>query len=667
MKRLIPLIILFFISFYVKAYQPFNDDEQFFLKHLKTKRYELDTSASAIVLYESGDYKIEVDAQYRLVVNQTCRRVIKILKRSGIRQGDISITYFSFGNNTVGAYGLSAKTYNLVDGKVVVNKLDNKVFSDEALGGYGRVLKFSHSSVDVGSVIDYTYSIKQPMGFNFMTWLFQDDLPVLFSEVKAAYYSSMAIAAVTKTSVEFETVDETKFRDMPDSLVPLAYTTVPVLAGKYNIIKWVRRNVPAIVDEPFVYNIDNYIQRVELYLAAASSLLNRNFSTWQNINQYFNKQIIQYMKLSGGAVGLSNILNDVDISNRNDSLTLARQIYGHVRDDFNKTGGKSVFPQKRMAKVLEEHRGNAVELNLLLVRLLRKAGFKADPVLQGTRNIMRLDRSYPMIDRINYVICRVEVNGQEYFLDATQKYNPFGVLNSQNYNGFAWVVSDDGGYEVNIPPSALRERNSTVITTLDPSAEHYTMKVQQVFGNMSGPILRKGWSNDTSNVKEFILKELKKSLVDIDLVRYSVKNIHEPEKKLIVTFVITFKWPENKGVNFIPALFNYYDENPFRSNERFMPIEMPASVDANFILKMDIPEGYMVTDLPEPGNIKLTDNDYYRYLVEYNIDEKKLVVSTKLVMKDTYFDAASYKPIQSFFDNVLEVEKQSCLISKNTD
>lgn len=666
LKSLI-VAIFFLFSFYSSyGYQSFVDKEAFFLKHLKNSFYSLDTAANAVVLYEKGNYKIEMRANGSFRVSYTIRRIVKILTKAGIKEGDVSFPYHSSDGYYGDANGVSAKTYNLVNGKVVISKLDNNVISDEQVNDYSKMLNFSHSSVGIGSIIDYSYTVEEDLSMSFGTWIFQDEIPTLYSEIDVDYPNLLSVAVITKTSVPFVPFSDNKhIISLSDTTMPEAYTITPKDLGGHTTIKWVRRNVPAIIEEPHVYNTNNYKQRIELYLAGSDRLRVSDFTTWDKLNKHVNGYFLSFLNHSGGSQGVKEILSATTHKEK-DSLGIAKLLYYYVRDSFNVSMQYGIFPDGKMSKLIADRRGTSVDINLLLIKLLRESGFQADPVIQSTKEMMRLDKSYPLIERINYVLCRVYIAGVEYFLDATAKYNSFGLLRSSSYNGFAWAVNSDG-YEVGISSDNFKERNSVVITAENDTTGGYVLSVLEMFGDIKAAQLREEWIGDSTKLKEYILRQLKTITLESELLSFKIENLNKADETLKLNYKLKMKWPDVDIITFSPSFSNYINENPFKATIRIMPVEMPCAIDANYMLILKLPTGFKMSESPESKMYKLDDNNYYKYLVEFNEQSNTLSMSTKLVMKNTFFDTKYYQILQSFYTNIIEQQKQPCVISKITE
>ncbi|PIQ22752.1 MAG: hypothetical protein COW65_01295 [Cytophagales bacterium CG18_big_fil_WC_8_21_14_2_50_42_9] len=99
---------------------------------LKMTRYEQDTSASAVVLYDAGKSYFSVSPGAGLVLNFDRHVKIKILKKSGYKWADISVPlYRRSAAEKEALMSLKGSTFNLVDGSMVSSKLTKESVFEE--------------------------------------------------------------------------------------------------------------------------------------------------------------------------------------------------------------------------------------------------------------------------------------------------------------------------------------------------------------------------------------------------------------------------------------------------------------------------------------------------------------------------------------------------------
>ncbi|MCR6719931.1 MAG: DUF3858 domain-containing protein [Chitinophagaceae bacterium] len=84
---------------------------------------------------------------------------------------------------------------------------------------------------------------------------------------------------------------------------------------------------------------------------------------------------------------------------------------------------------------------------------------------------------------------------------------------------------------------------------------------------------------------------------------------------------------------------------------------MPYTFDETYLLRMDVPTGYEIDELPKQIRMKLNENDdgYFEYLLSEN--NGVLSMRTRLRMSRSYFLPEEYEMLREFF--ALVVEKQS--------
>ena len=74
-----------------------------------------------------------------------------------------------------------------------------------------------------------------------------------------------------------------------------------------------------------------------------------------------------------------------------------------------------------------------------------------------------------------------------------------------------------------------------------------------------------------------------------------------------------------------------YKKNPFKSAERFYPVEMPYTMDETFILSMDVPAGYVVDELPKQMLAKYDEQG--QSFFEYRIQQSGNTISMRSRIK----------------------------------
>jgi hypothetical protein len=650
------------------AYQPVSDRPEFFIEHLHNKNYPIDSTANAIVLFESAHISLRSSPGKGWFVTKRIRKVIKVLTRDGIRYSDVIVPFINTEN--AGVKVVSAETYNLEGGQFKRQEMDAKNVA--TTGGEGALFaKFSLPGVREGSVIDYTYTVSEGFSYTFGEWEFEEEIPKLHSEVALEFHESFQVAINTQTKQKFTPFagDEmaTATADMPEY-----YTTVvkPMGGAAYKTGRWVRRNVKAAIEEPYNYNIKNYTEKIMFQASGAfeSTVTATHYSwrgydidSWDKVNKMMYDRIFNFNPGDDNITIVNTLVNKLT-ANIKDSLQVAQVLYRYVRDSFAITGG-NFFSIGSINNVMKTRAGDFADLNLLLLSLLKSAGLEANAVILSTRSSLRINKAFPLMDRINYLICQVKVNGNTYHLDASQRYNSFGVLSPFCYNGFAWVIAKKG-YSIDLQPASLMEKQAVVVRTVKNDIDDYVLNVKAYFGNVGAARLRKEWSEDTSEIKKSILSQIK-PFENVTLKSYTVKGLKDADTTLVLDYDIKMDWENADIFQLTPSLFNYYLDNPFKSSVRSYPIEMDYAVDSKFSLNLQLPSNMTIAELPQSATYKFDEQNYYKYGASSNEPLNQLTLNTRLQMHSTFFDIADYNGLKQFFDDVIVQQHKICVIKKN--
>ncbi|NJK85660.1 MAG: hypothetical protein HC906_06525 [Bacteroidales bacterium] len=202
---------------------------------------------------------------------------------------------------------------------------------------------------------------------------------------------------------------------------------------------WIAKNVPAIHEEPYLTSIENYITKFEFDIQ--DFYYNGSYikiaATWNDVSKYLFES--DYF---GKVLQQSNYLNDeIKIIEEmkllpQEKLKAAFELAKTIQWDQK----ESVFTTTlSLESIFKKKIGNSTEINLILLQILRKLDFEADPVVLSTRQNGILSITYPSLAKLNHTIVRVKLNDEFILIDATEKYLPYHLLPKKclNYHGRA--------------------------------------------------------------------------------------------------------------------------------------------------------------------------------------------------------------------------------------
>ena len=222
-----------------------------------------------MILADIGSTSFEGNNQgfFSLVYTRFIR--VKIINKNGFDIGSREITLYHNGDGDAEKLSsLKGSTFNLENGVVTETKLDEKSVFNEKYSKNLDVRKFSMPALKEGSIFDLQYTIKSPFETELRPWSFQGEYPCLWSEYEVTIAPPFHYVMNIQGDETFD-VNTTKeiygtfsIRESNGTGKDELYS----LSGNSVDKRWVKKNVPALHEEPFTTTLDNYNSRVTFQL-----------------------------------------------------------------------------------------------------------------------------------------------------------------------------------------------------------------------------------------------------------------------------------------------------------------------------------------------------------------------------------------------------------------
>ena len=624
----------------------------------KTTVYPIDSNATAIIVADIGSTEIigNTKGSFSLLFNNYRRA--HILNKNGYNIGDVQISLYTNGESEEELENLKAVTYNLENGKVVQTKLEIKsaVFKDKVSKNL-VVKKFTFPNIKAGSIIEYEYKIKSDFIFNLQPWDFQGEFPRLWSEYNFAmpsFYNYVTLSqGYHPFAIKTSSTSRSSF-NMADIRGSGATERVDFNANVVDY-RWVMKDVPSLKEESYTSTLRNHISRIEFQLASIGEPFTPRqvMSSWKMAAKDLLEDEDFGEQLSKDNGWLNEVM-PLALRGATNVLAKAKNIYEWVRDNFTCTNYNRKYLEQPLKNVLKNRNGNVAEINLLMTAMLRKANIQADPVILSTRSHGYTHSAYPLMDRYNYVICRTEAESKEFFLDACEPGMGFGKLDYKCYNGSSRIINSMAE-EIYLNASSLKEVTNTIVFVINDEQGNSIGSFQQTPGYLESSRFRK---LAKEKGKEQVFSEFQKAAgEDIKVSNTKIDSLFNYDEPVKVSFDIDFINNKEDIIYFNPMLGEGFKENPFKSAERFYPVEMPYTMDETYNLQMEVPTGYVVDELPKGAVVKFNEAEDAIFEYRLSLSGGNISFRSRLVIKKAYFLPEEYEVLREFF--ALIVKKQS--------
>lgn len=629
------------------------------------KVYSIDSSAGAVIIADVGDTRIVGNTKGWFSWEFVHFKRIHILNKSAFDVSNITIPLYSNGEDEEELVKLKAYTYNLENGKVVETKLDSKkgVFKDKL--DRNRVLrKFTFPDVKEGSIIEYEYVVKSDFLFNLQPWTFQGSYPRLWSEYNVRIPRFITYVTLMQGYIAphiKESKDGSDYFSISASNGAGAsehYKWTDAVTS----FRWVMKDVPVLKEESFTSSLDNHISKIEFQLSEYKDPLTyRNvMGTWQQLTKRLMEAEYFGGDLSKNNGWIGDMIDPI-IKSGGSQLEIAYKIYRYVQKNFTCTSRAGLYANDNIRNVGKTKKGTVGELNLLLTAMMRYANIQADPVILSTKSNGYTYSLYPLIDRFNYTISQVIIDNRVYYLDASNAQMGFGRLSPECYNGHARVV-DPMATAINFTADSLLERKITSVLMINNDKGGIMGSMQKTPGYFESYNLRRkikdaGLPGYVAELQKGFLSEvqIKEPKVDsMDLLDMPVKLEYQ------------FEMPETEEdiMYFNPMMTEAWKENPFKAANRYYPVEMPYTIDETYLLRMDVPKGFEVEEMPKQVRMKLNENDdgFFEYLISNS--NGVISMRCRLRLSRTYFMPEEYEMLREFFAMVVQKQGEQIVFKK---
>lgn len=618
-----------------------------------------DSTAEAVVLYDygevtfnhgSGSLWLESRYHVRLQIRKKSaydRATIQLTTRRGKTGQHESISDFE------------GYTYNLVDGNVSIDQLSKTGHFTERASDQFWIEKYTLPNVREGSIIDYQYTVHTPfnISYNPKTWRFQQNIPVKWSEYRITI------------------PDYFYYKILQNGYIPLAVntrktTSVDLLPGQGAVsasaYRFAMTNLPAFRDEAYITTDDDYLAKIEFELASyqlpgVSGAVTTNISVgWESMDRTLLSE-----SGFGGQFKRAAFLRDKAkalVSQYPDTLGRITAAYDFIRQTIKWNQVASLWSDN-IRKVFDEKKGDAADINLMLIALLREMDIEANPVILSTRSHGRINEAYALLRKFNYVVAHVSVGGKDMLLDATDAYLTPGMLPVHCLNGTGRLVHPTKSRFISLMP---------VERDIDVHTGSYTIDSD---GDISGTlVLSHGGYSALRSRKSFTVEGKTKYLEGVQKKRTAWQidkadftGTDQKSTSFNETYTITI--PEACGragdrLYFRPMLTEAHGNSPFKELERLYPVDFGVLIDETFTATYTLPKGYQVEEMPKSISMVLPENGgRFMYQLAVNADNQVQVVS-RILLRKTQFSADEYGPLRELFSRIVAKHAEQVVLKR---
>ncbi len=615
------------------------------MEQLEMTHYDLDSTASALVLFDKGISSIRYyNNEFQVTFTRHMR--VKILTDEGLDLGDISIGY-RIGEPEQDLRKIKASSYTLNEnGKVIEESVGRRDRFKNKVSDNWEEVKFTIPGLKKGSVYEYSYEIHSSSPVDFPDWVFQREIPTLWSEYEARIPEWFNFLTVTRGYRGYDIQERTSFNDN-------ARIGTGMYAQNYNYsgteYHFAMSDLPAIDDEPYMKISSDYLSHVRFLLASyqlPGDFLKPVLKPWNELTTGLTKDEDFGGRLTSSDV-LTNAVNEA-IDGIDDEFEKMVSIYNHVKEVMDWNDKFGIYSFEELEDVYNEGTGSGEAINLILIQMLREAGLTAYPLILSTRSHGEIIRTFPILSQFNHTIAYVEIGEKYFLLDAKNEDRPYNLQPTSNLNGEGLIVVP--GEEYWIPVQNLGRNMSMNMVDITVSDSGYTGSLTSQNTGFFAYIDRNDFDYNDLNesAKDHIFSDFENFEVDSTFI---IKDVLDQSFDFKSYFSSTNN-ESNEIIYLNPMVIYNLTETPFTLAERTYPVDYEFTFNRTLIIQVHVPENYAIDEVPQSVLHRLPGGaGEFRRIVQTAGND--ITISYKFLINKERFMPEEYEYLKKMYEEMV--------------
>lgn len=622
-----------------------------FQKFGKIKKHEFETKnesfykkANAIVLFKNQKTFYEYDSSYGMVIVTKIHERIKILNKEGYEYATKTIDLYSK-STTVEEVEIKANTFNLINGEIVIDKLNKKNIFKKQTDKFWSTTSFTMPNVTEESIVEWKYTIRSPYLYHINDFVFQYDIPIVHFKGKMTFPEQL------NARYEYNKNFNLKLK-------------------KNNGLEISIDHVEPLTKEPYTNNIENYRGKISFEITESTFRYKKLMqgitsetkllsNTWDEVTKSiydspnFGKELkkVNYFKDE-----LPEIIKDITTKKEK-----VKAIFKFVKNKIKWNKYYGIFTQDGVKKAYQNGIGNVAEINLILTAMLRESGLDASPILVSTRS--HKIPVFPTRKGFNYVICGVELPNEIILLDATNEFTTLNVLPKRVLNWKGRIIRSYGSSAfIGLFPKVYAIDDKRVNIKLNTNGS-IKGSIRATYKNLNALNYRDKY-NKLSN--ESLIKNLETAYKNIEINKARLGNETNLEKPYSISFQFSAENQMeniNEKLYFSPMFFLGDKENIFKQDNRKYPVDFGTPWLENHEFIIQIPEGYKVEKLPESYEVK-ADSGNYDFDYTSVIKGDKIIIKVKTKFNVPQILHNEYQELKNFYTQKIQKQNEKIVLVK---
>lgn len=329
--------------------------------------------------------------------------------------------------------------------------------------------------------------------------------------------------------------------------------------------------------------------------------------------------------------------------------------------------GMSGFIPREAAKVCTKRYGDCKDMASITTELLKSIDIPAHLTWIGSRDIPYTYSQLPTPAVDNHMIAAVELDGEIFFLDATDPYIPLGMPSSFIQGKEALIGLDDSEYRLHHVPVMAKEKNRTLDST------HVAVQGDQLTGtgklSLNGyskvAFLRRYQSRNAREQQTYLERRLELGHNKFRLKEHEISNTETAVPDLTIDYAFEIPAYAKSVANSIYVNLNL--DKTYASSEIEVENREKLSREQDYksfnesITVLEIPEGYQVNYLPESIDYQ---TQQFGFTLTYSQEQNRVVLKKSIFVDALYLEPEHFEAWNVMIEQLNQAYKEAIVLKK---
>jgi hypothetical protein len=294
-------------------------------------------------------------------------------------------------------------------------------------------------------------------------------------------------------------------------------------------------------------------------------------------------------------------------------------------------------------------------------------GIESTPVLVPNRGVVMEVPNVPMLDWFTHLLLRVDLEGEELWLDPYQETNSVNCISREHQKVDGLLIQKSEGKLVTTPSVHHSENSRVSVTDMKLSADGgIQCQSREVYSRPRGGRVKSLLRSQTiSERRDDLARRICQYCPGAVLDGCNFGDLYDyyEDFEMQYQFASSHYVQKTDGLLFLnPNILNRdLTAKDFSEPTRVFPImfeQVKTDVDRVVIT---IPPLCEVIDLPDPIHL---ENDFGQFQTEYRIQGDSVIYKRTFIIKELTVPASSYKEVKSFFNQIFEEDQKLIVIRR---